>query len=223
MNEIPPIRDEFPPPPETMNPRIEALLAEVRRLESQLLEESKRKQHEFCYLLRGRKVHFQAETKVSHKQLRRSLPGYLANSRLIVLFTGPVIWMGLVPLLFVDVVGSIYQAICFPIYGIPKVRRADYIAFDRHRLDYLNFIEKLNCEYCAYANGILAYFTEVAARTEQHWCPIKHAGCLKCAHSRYGHFTEFGDGEAYRARLEEIRREYQDLETAGDSANPKPE
>ena len=43
-----------------------------------------------------------------------------------------------------------------------------YLAFDRHRLTYLNFAEKLNCEYCAYANGILAYFTEIAARTEQY-------------------------------------------------------
>lgn len=206
-----------------MNTRIQALLAGIRLLENQLLEESKRKQHEFCYLIKDRKIHFQAETKARHQQLRQSLLGYLSGSRFIVILTGPVIWMGLIPLLFIDLVGSIYQAICFPIYGIPKVRRADYIAFDRHHLDYLNFIEKLNCEYCAYANGLLAYFTEVAARTEQHWCPIKHAGCLKCAHSRYGHFTEFGDGEGYRARLEEIRREYQDLEAPGDSGKPKPD
>ena len=80
--------------------------------------------------------------------------------------------MGLIPLLFIDVSGSIYQATSFPIHGIPKARRGDYIAFDRHRLDYLNFIGKLNCEYCASANGLLAYFTEVAARNEQHWSPI---------------------------------------------------
>ncbi|MES2657421.1 MAG: hypothetical protein V4689_02325 [Verrucomicrobiota bacterium] len=201
-----------------MNTRIEALLGEIRNLESQLLEESKRKQHEFCYRMHDRKVHFSEEARGRHQLLRQSVHSYLLKSRFLVILTGPIIWMGLVPILLVDVVGTIYQTICFPIYGIPKVRRADYIAFDRHRLSYLNPIEKLNCEYCAYANGIPVYFTGVAARTEQHWCPIKHAGCLKCAHSRYRHFTEFGDGEGYRSRLEEIRREFDDLETPEDPA-----
>jgi hypothetical protein len=43
----------------------------------------------------------------------------------------------------------------------------DYLAFDRHPLQYLNLIEKVNCEYCAHANGIFAYVAEIAARTEQ--------------------------------------------------------
>jgi len=37
---------------------------------------------------------------------------------------------------------SLYQFICFPLYGIPKVKRQDYIVFDRQYLHYLNFIEK---------------------------------------------------------------------------------
>ena len=49
-----------------MDTRIEALLAEIRRLETQLREECKRKQHEFCYLIKDRKAHFQAETKAPH-------------------------------------------------------------------------------------------------------------------------------------------------------------
>jgi hypothetical protein len=27
----------------------------------------------------------------------------------------------------------------------------------------------------AYANGVFAYVREVGSRTEQYWCPIKHA------------------------------------------------
>jgi hypothetical protein len=134
------------------------------------------------------------------------------SSRFLVILTTPVIWMCIIPIFLVDVIGSFYQAICFPIYGIPKVKRRDYLAFDRHRLTYLNWAEKFNCDYCAYANGILAYFTEIAARTEQHWCPIKHAGCVKCAHSRYKNFFDFGDAEKYRAHVEEIRRDYHDIE-----------
>lgn len=54
-------------------------------------------------------------------------------------------------------------------------------------LSYLNAIEKLNCVYCGYGNGVIAYGREIIARTEQFWCPIKHASkaagehdCLLC-------------------------------------------
>jgi hypothetical protein len=107
---------------------------------------------------------------------------------------------------------TIYQAVCFPIYGIPKARRADFILLDRRRLAYLNLIEKLNCEYCSYANGIFAYATEVAARTEQYWCPIKHALRMKGVHSRYQNFFDYGDAEGYRTRIEQVRRDFKDLE-----------
>jgi hypothetical protein len=33
---------------------------------------------------------------------------------------------------------TIYQSVCFPIYRIRKVRRRDYLIFDRGRLAYLN-------------------------------------------------------------------------------------
>jgi hypothetical protein len=94
------------------------------------------------------------------------------------------------------------------------VRRSEYLAFDRRHLGYLNFTEKFNCEYCAYVNGILGYFTEIAARTEQHWCPIKHAGCVKCMHSRYRKFVDYGDAEDYTKNVESIRRDYADIREA---------
>src|SRR6478735_8143302 len=83
----------------------------------------------------------------------------LLHSRALVVLTSPVIWACAVPLIFLDLAGTLFQAICFPIYGIPRVRRRDYLVFDRHRLDYLTVADKFNCEYCAYANGIMAYFT----------------------------------------------------------------
>jgi len=133
------------------------------------------------------------------------------HSRALVILTSPVIWSCVVPLVLLDAAGTIYQAICFPVYGIPKVRRRDYLIFDRHRLDYLTMADKFNCEYCAYANGILAYFTEIAARTEQYWCPIKHARQLKRTHSRYEHFLAHGDAAGYRTRFPAIRRAFADL------------
>jgi hypothetical protein len=208
----------------TMNDKLNALLGQIRQLEKELVAETQKKEAEFCYKIHEKTAQFTEAAKARHKLLRLSLHRFLLNSRFLVVLTTPVIWMCLIPILFVDVVGSFYQAVCFPIYGIPKVHRRDYLAFDRHRLTYLNFIEKLNCEYCAYANGILAYFTEIAARTEQYWCPIKHAGCVKCAHSRYKTFVDFGDAEKYRQQLEAIRRSYGDIETsaAGEKKN-KPE
>jgi hypothetical protein len=195
-----------------MNDRLDALRSAIRQLEKELVVETKKKEAIFCYKIHEKKVQFTEAAKAEQKRFRLSFHRYLVSSRFLVLLTTPVIWMCLIPIALSDLVASFYQAICFPIYGIPKVVRSEYLAFDRHRLSYLNWAEKLNCDYCAYANGILAYFTEIAARTEQHWCPIKHVGCEKCAHSRYKNFFEFGDAQKYRMHVEEIRRDYHDVE-----------
>jgi hypothetical protein len=105
-------------------------------------------------------------------------------------------------LVLLDLSVTIYQAVCFPAYGIEKVHRKDYLVFDRHHLAYLNALEKLNCAYCSYANGLIAYVREIAARTEQYWCPIKHARRVIGAHPHYSRFEDFGDAEGYRKRLE---------------------
>ena len=94
---------------------------------------------------------------------------------------------------------------CFTAWGIKPVRRADYIVLDRGNLAYLNAIEKLNCVYCGYANGLIAYVQEIAGRTEQYWCPIKHAMRTRSTHRRYRQFLEYGDAGGFRARLEEFR------------------
>jgi hypothetical protein len=203
-----------------MNERIDALIGKMRLLEQELVVEAKKRESEFCYTVHEKAVHFTDEARARHRKLRLGLRHYVAHSRFLVLATAPMIWLCAIPILLTDLIGTLYQAICFPIYGIPKVRRGDYLAFDRHRLNYLNFFEKLNCEYCAYVNGILAYFTEIAGRTEQHWCPIKHAGCVKCAHSRYKRFVEFGDAEQYRLHIEEIRRSFADLEPVPEKKDP---
>lgn len=199
-------------PPNPADDRVNFLLGEISHLEKELVRENLRKEEEFHYKFHREKVRFMDEAKMRHRKLRLRLHRYLLRSRWLVLLTAPVIWVCLIPLLLVDLAVSFYQAICFPIYGIPKVRRHDYLAFDRHHLGYLNAIEKVNCEYCSYANGILAYFTEVAARTEQYWCPIKHAHGAKSAHSRYRKFVDYGDGEKYRQNLDEVRRAFQDID-----------
>ena len=199
-----------------MNDKIDSLLGQIRQLEKEMIGESRKKESQFCYEVHAKGVKFTAEARAAHRKLKVRTPHYILHSRFLVLLTTPVIWLCVIPILFTDLVGSLYQAICFPIYGIPKVRRSDYLAFDRHHLSYLNLAEKLSCEYCAYVNGVLGYFTEIAARTEQHWCPIKHAGCVKCAHSRYKKFIDYGDAEQYRHNIESVRRSFEDIKSNPD-------
>ena len=91
--------------------------------------------------------------------------------------SAPIIWLPLVAVLFLDILVELYHQICFPIYGIEKVKRSAYIQiFDRNKLKYLNPLEKLGCMYCGYVNGGLLYFKEIAGRTEKYWCGIMHEG-----------------------------------------------
>ena len=128
-----------------------------------------------------------------HPPIITTIHKYIWNASLLNILTVPVIWFGLAPAVFLDLVASVYQFICFPIYNIPKVKRTDYIIIDRHALGYLNAIEKLNCIYCGYFNGLIAYVQEIAARTKLYWCPIKHARKVKTLHSRYNKFLDYGD------------------------------
>ena len=49
--------------------------------------------------------------------------------------------------------------------------------------------------YIWLAYGIAALFREVSARTEQYWCPIKHASGRHNRHSRYHLFVDYGDAD----------------------------
>jgi hypothetical protein len=133
------------------------------------------------------------------------------GSLVLTVLTAPVIYAGLLPMLLLHLFLAVYQAVCFSAYGIPKVKRSDYLVYGRGRLEYLNWIERLNCEYCSYGNGLAAYFREISARTEQHWCPIKHARRVKSPHSRYSRFVDYGDAEAYRRRAGHVRNDFEDL------------
>jgi hypothetical protein len=194
-----------------MMDRLESLFRLFREAEANLLRELRKKQQEFYYEVRKGKIHFTEGAKTRQREFLKRLAFFVRDSSLLSFLTAPVIWACLVPIALLDLMMTIYQIICFPIYGIPTVRRRDYILFDRQRLAYLNLIEKLNCQYCAYANGIFAYVTEIAARTEQYWCPIKHALRMKGVHSRYEYFFDYGDAESYRSRIERVRRDFADL------------
>ncbi len=203
-----------------MHTKIDDLLARMHALEEELQSEFARKREEIGILIENKRVRFAREVLEKQHLARLGIWRFLRNSRISVALTAPLIYSGFIPFALMDLFVTLYQRTCFPVYGIPRVRRADYMAFDRGDLPYLNAIERFNCFYCSYGNGVAAYLREVAARTEQYWCPIKHARRIVAAHERYPHFFEFGDAEAYRQGLERIRHRYESQATASDEATP---
>ena len=125
----------------------------------------------------------------------------------VVALTSPLIYSLIIPFALADLWVSLYQAICLPVYRIGQVRRRAYFKLDRSRLPYLNTIEKLNCLYCSYVNGVIAFVREVAARTEQYWCPIKHDEAPADPHELYEGFSRYGDATDFAVRREELRAE----------------
>ena len=192
-----------------MSETIKNLLERIAKLEQSLADELHRQGDELKYEFNKGRVVFEQEFRQRNKALKIGLGQYVKNARWLVLLTAPVIYSLVVPFVILDLFVSLYQVICFPVYGIPKVTRGDYLVFDRVKLDYLNGIEKFNCAYCTYGNGIISFTREVAARTEQYWCPIKHAKRVENTHSRYPKFTNFGDGEQYRRESSRIKSDFE--------------
>ena len=191
--------------------RIDEILGQIHGLELQLEQELEQllleKRARFKYTLKKGRVIFDEGVHEFHQRHRTGLLTYLGNARLIHLLTAPVIYAVVFPLLLLDLAIFVYQQICFRIYGIPLVQRADYLVIDRQHLAYLNVIEKFNCMYCGYGNGLIEYVREVIARTEQYWCPIKHARRTLNPHYRSGSFADYGDAEVYHEKLRQLRKE----------------
>ena len=185
--------------------RIDRLIEQIAVLEEDIQLEFDKKRDDFRFVLDKRRIRFSEEVASLQRSSKTGLLRYLTGASLLNYLVAPVIYAGWVPLLLLDLCLFVYQAVCFPVYRIPKVRRSEYLALDRGDLPYLNALEQFNCFYCGYANGMAAYFREIAARTEQYWCPIKHARRITAAHERYPGFFEYGDAESYRLGLERLR------------------
>ena len=193
-----------------MDSRIGEIVERMKALQHELEAELEKTREDFRYRLEDRKVRFEHEILMQQRRFKENLLKYVITAKPKHLLTAPFIYAVFFPMLLLDLFATLYQWICFPIYGIPRVRRRDYLIQDRHTLAYLNLLEKFNCFYCSYADGLTSYLREVIGRTEQYWCPIKHARKVLETHSRYTHFTEFGDAENYRRGLEKIRQDFQD-------------
>jgi hypothetical protein len=188
-----------------MNENINQILARMAALEDELRQAVHQQESRMFFQIKGKRVEFEQSVKAAHRKLKTNLFHWLITNRSQNLITGPIIYSMIIPLLMLDLCVSFYQWACFPIYGIVKVRRGDYLLFDRSQLAYLNVIEKFHCTYCEYGNGLMSYVREILARTEQYFCPIKHAHNILGTHGRYNRFLDYGDAADYQARLEEFR------------------
>ena len=186
-------------------PRIDDLIEQMREIEEEIQVEFDKRRDDFHFVVEQKRIRFSEGVLELQRGSKQGLSAYVLGARWLVWITAPVIYLGFVPLMLLDLFLSVYQSVCFPVYRIPKVKRSAYVVLDRGDLPYLNIVEKLNCFYCGYANGLASYFREIAARTEQYWCPIKHARRIVAAHDNYSNFFEFGDAESYRLGLERLR------------------
>jgi len=197
-----------------MNPKISELLARIQHMEQEIELEMKRKRAELQADFEETRVRFEHEVLEQQRRFKTGLWSYVFSAKLSTALTAPIIYAVFFPMVLLDVAVTLYQTICFPVYGIARVKRSDYFVFDRSHLAYLNLLEKFNCAYCSYGNGLMAYAREVVARTEQYWCPIKHARKIMAAHPYYTGFVDFGDAESYQRELETLRTELAKLDTS---------
>jgi hypothetical protein len=188
-----------------MNEKITQILAQMAALEDELRSAVHDQESRMFFSIKGKRVEFERSVKAAHHKLKKNVFKWLVTNRPQNLITGPIIYGMVLPMLLLDLLVTLYQWTCFPIYGITKVRRKDYIVFDRHHLGYLNFIEKFHCTYCEYGNGLMSYMAEILARTEEYFCPIKHAHKILGTHKRYNRFLDYGDAADYEKKLEEFR------------------
>ena len=197
-----------------MDPRINELFERIRQLEDEVEQELKRRRAELHADFEHRRIRFEREIVEQQRRFKAGLLAYVFGAELRHVASAPIIYALVFPLLLLDLSVTLYQFICFPLYRIPRVKRRDHFYFDRTHLAYLNLLEKFNCAYCSYGNGLASYVCEIVARTEQYWCPIKHARRVLQAHPYYGGFADFGDAEGYRNELKTLRAALAGLDAA---------
>ncbi len=198
-----------------MESDIEDLVRRLVRLEDELERKLEAQRSELQYRMEKKRAVFEESVLRRHRAIRTGLLTFLRHSPLATLIVAPAVYGLILPLVLLDLSVYVFQLVCFTAWGMERVRRSDHVIVDRHRLAYLNGIEKLNCAYCGYANGVIAYAREAASRSEQYWCPIKHALRVRTPHQRYRRFVNYGDAEGFRARLDALRRDVHKKPAAG--------
>lgn len=177
--------------------KITEILEDIDAKKKELLVEYEKLREKYDFSFEKGKVKFTEAAKKYQRKFRIPLPKYLSKPAVRHLLSIPFIYGMIIPAIFLDICLFVYQQTAIRLYGIPLVKRKDYIQFDRKQLSYLNLMQKINCLYCSYVNGLFQYAVEVAGRTEKYWCPIKAARRKAWVHDWEEYFADYGDPKGF--------------------------
>ncbi|WP_373030775.1 hypothetical protein [Sulfurovum sp.] len=189
-----------------MNDKIREIIDEIEAMKIKLGEEIDKQESHISYEIQNGYVRFEKEVLAKQRENMKNLLSWLREVPLLHFLTAPLIYVMVIPAIIFDVVLFVYQQIAFRVFNFQFIKRSDYLHFDHHYLGYLNPIEKLNCLYCSYFNGLMLYASAIAGRTELYFCPIKHAKKVVSEHKYYKEFLSYGDEENYQEKLKELRK-----------------
>ena len=121
------------------------------------------------------------------------------------LLSTPFIYGMAIPMIIFHLFIEIYHRITFFLYGIEYVDMKKHFVFNRHSLLQLSLLQKINCIYCEYGNGLASYIKEIIGRTEAYWCPIKNGKNTKYTHKNYKFFMDKNEVKEFEKVRENIR------------------
>ena len=184
-----------------MDYKIQSIIKKIDALNDMLGKEYLKLSQKYGFFIKQKKIVFVEESREKNKSFRIPTWKYVLPTNIRHLLSMPFIYMMIIPTLILDAFITIYHLVAFPLYGIPKVKRREYIVYDRKFLDYLNIIQKVHCLYCTYVNGLFAYAVEIAGRTERYWCPIKAARKPLVQHNWYNDFADYGNPDEWKEKF----------------------
>jgi hypothetical protein len=98
-------------------------------------QELNRARDQWRYRIDAGRIRFEHDVHLAHKRLKQSIPRFIQESSPLNILTAPLIYSMVLPIALIDASFSLYQLLCFPLYGISRVRRSLYIvAVDRQYL-----------------------------------------------------------------------------------------
>lgn len=189
-----------------MNDKIREIVEEIETMKLKLSEEIAEHEKYISYEIKNGYVTFEKDVLQKQKENMKGLLAYFREVPFLHYLAAPLIYAMVIPALILDAALFIYQKVVFSVFKFKAIKRSDYIVFDRHYLEYLNPVEKLNCLYCSYFNGLIQYTAAIASRTEFYFCPIKHAKKVLYEHDYYQEFLSYGDGDDFQEKLERLRK-----------------
>ncbi|MDQ5970916.1 MAG: hypothetical protein QG603_693 [Patescibacteria group bacterium] len=181
--------------------KIKKILENIDALHDSLQKEYDRMAKQYGFSINERRVIFLKKFNDRNRSLRIPTWRYAVPRNIRHFLSIPFIYIMIIPVVILDFFLMLYNTTALPLYHIPKVARKDHFIFDRQFLAYLNMIQKINCVYCSYVNGLFSYASEIGARTERYWCPIKAAHRPKHYHTWYKDFADYGNPEQWNTKF----------------------